>query len=209
MTFRVVLADDHPLALAGLADALARTPDFEVVGRADNGINAIALVKKLAPDCAVLDLTMPGATGLEVVLECRRRAVETRFIVVTGTGSPALLQELQNAGVQGLFLKTAPLDDIIDGIRRVARGDTALSDQARDILESADDGTNLTTREMQVLQAIARGQTNQAASEALGISPKTIDTHRTNLMRKLGVRSTASLLVRAMRDGLIDLSDID
>ncbi len=209
MTTRVVLADDHPLALAGLADALSRSEGFEIVGRADNGINAIALIKRLNPDCAVLDLTMPGATGLEVVLECRRWSVETRFVVVTGTGSPALLQELQSAGVQGLFLKNAPIDEIIDGIRKVAGGATAMSEQAGRILNAAEDGNSLTARELQVLQAIARGQTNQAASEALGISPKTIDTHRTNLMRKLGVRSTASLLVRAMRDGLIDLSDID
>jgi DNA-binding NarL/FixJ family response regulator len=76
-------------------------------------------------------------------------------------------------------------------------------------LDAADDSDSLTARELEVLQAIARGMTNQAASEALGISVKTIDTHRTNLMRKLGVRSTATLLVRAMRDGLIDVSDLD
>ena len=209
MTTRVVLADDHPLALAGLADALSATAAFEVVGRADNGINAIALIKRLKPDCAVLDLTMPGATGLEVLLEARRWSPDTRFVVVTGTGSAALLQELQGAGVHGLFLKNAPVDEIVTGIQTVAAGDTAMSAQARDILNAAEDANSLTARELQVLQAIARGQTNQAASEALGISPKTIDTHRTNLMRKLGVRSTASLLVRAMRDGLIDLSDID
>lgn len=209
MTFRIVLADDHPLALAGLAEVLAATPEVEIVGRADNGINAIAQIKKLKPDCAVLDLSMPGATGLEVILESRRWSVDTKFVVVTGTTATGLLQEIHRAGVQGLFLKSAPVDEIVAGILTVADGGTGMSQSVRDILDMADDSTALTARELQVLQAIARGQTNQAASEALGISPKTIDTHRTNLMRKLGVRSTASLLVRAMRDGLIDVSDID
>ena len=109
----------------------------------------------------------------------------------------------------GLFLKSAPLDELCDGIEQVAQGDSVLSPAVQEVLQAADSAQTLTNRELQVLQAIARGQTNQAASEALGISSKTIDTHRTNLMRKLGVHSTASLLVRAMRDGLIDLSDID
>ena len=102
-----------------------------------------------------------------------------------------------------------PVEAICDGILSVAAGQTVISQAAQAILQSAEGANNLTARELQVLQAIARGMTNQAASEALGISSKTIDSHRTNLMRKLGVRSTASLLVRAMRDGLIDVSDID
>lgn len=209
MTTRVFLADDHPLTLAGLTDVLGQIPEVEVVGTANNGIRAIALIKSLKPDCAILDLSMPGATGLEVVLEARRWSVETRFVVVTGTGTPNVLQEIVRADVEGIMLKNAPVEDICEGVLKVAQGQRFISDQAQAILDSAEDTSKLTARELEVLQAIARGQTNQAASEALGISSKTIDTHRTNLMRKLGVRSTASLLVRAMRDGLIDLSDID
>ena len=209
MSTRVVIADDHPLTLAGLADALSQRPEFEVVGCAANGITAIALIKTLSPDCAVLDLAMPGANGLEVALEARRWSAATRYVVITGTGTPNVLQELSRAGVEGIFLKNAPIDDICDGILDVVGGQTVVSAQAQKILDAAEDATGLTARELEVLQAIARGLTNQAASGALGISVKTIDTHRTNLMRKLGVRSTASLLVRAMRDGLIDVSDID
>lgn len=204
----LVLADDHPLTLSGLEQALGARGGVEIVGRAENGIRAIALIRKLAPVCAVLDLTMPGATGLEVILECRRWSVPTRFVVVTGTGTPGVLQELCRAGVQGIFLKSTPIEDLCDGILTVVRGGAVISPAATKILEAAEEGSSLTKRELQVLQAIARGQTNQAASEALGISAKTIETHRANLMRKLGVRSTASLLVRAMRDGLIDVSDI-
>lgn len=209
MTIRVVLADDHPLSLAGLEQMLSPHEGIEIVGRASDGIHAIALIKRLAPDCAVLDLSMPGATGLEVIIEARRWSADTRFIVITGTATPNVLQEIQRADVQGIFLKNAPLDTICSGIIDVAGGKTVVSAQAQKILDSANQDLNLTSRELQVLQAIARGMTNATASDALGISVKTIDTHRTNLMRKLGVRSTASLLVRAMRDGLIDLSDID
>ncbi len=196
------------MALSGLEQALSAGGQFDIVGRAENGIRALALIRKLQPVCAVLDLSMPGATGLEVILEARRWSVATRFVVVTGTGSPSVLQELQRAGVQGIFLKSTPTDEICDGILAVAAGREAISKAVRKALEQAQDAKSLTTRELQVLQAIARGQTNQTASQALGISAKTIETHRANLMRKLGVRSTASLLVRAMRDGLIDVSDI-
>ncbi|MCF6234225.1 MAG: response regulator transcription factor [Rhodobacteraceae bacterium] len=205
---RIVLADDHPLSLAGLEEALNARGGVKVVGRATNGIDALSMIKRLSPDCAVLDLSMPGATGLEVILEARRWSVPSRFVVVTGTGTPQVLQELKNAEVSGVFLKSTPVDEICAGILKVAAGGTAVSPAVRKILEAVEQANNLTTRELQVLQAIARGLTNRAASQALGISIKTIDTHRTNLMRKLGVRSTASLLVRAMRDGLIDVSDI-
>jgi len=208
MSTRVVLADDHPLTLSGLADALSEK-GIDVAGRAQNGIRAISMIRRLQPDVAVLDLTMPGATGLEVVLELRRWSVPTRFVVVTGTGTPKVLQEIERAEVQGIFLKNAPVEAICEGILAVAAGQKVISPAAQKILDDAAEADKLTARELQVLQAIARGLTNQAASEALGISSKTIDTHRTNLMRKLGVRSTASLLVRAMRDGLIDVSDID
>ncbi len=204
----VILADDHPLSLAGLADALVARGGFDVIGRAGNGIAALSLIKKLSPDCAVLDLSMPGATGLEVILEARRWGVSTRFVVVTGAGTAQVLQELSRAGVPGIFLKSAPVDEICDGIVEVANGGQAISQAVGEILENSDQANTLTTRELQVLQAVARGMTNREASRALGISVKTIDTHRTNLMRKLGVRSTASLLVRAVRDGLIDVSDI-
>lgn len=208
MVTRIVIADDHPLSLAGLNAALVARDDVEVVGRATNGIDAIAMIRKLDPDCAVLDLTMPGATGLEVILELRRWGVKTHFAVVTGAGTPQVMAELVRAEVPGIFLKNLSVDDLCDGILRVAAGETVIGDAVNDLLDAAEDNQSLTTREIQVLQAIARGMTNQAASDALGISAKTIETHRTNLMRKLGVRSTASLLVRAMRDGLIDVSDI-
>lgn len=206
---RLLLADDHPLSLAGLSDALAARPGVEIVARVSNGIEAIARIKTLAPDCAVLDLTMPGATGLEVVLEARRWSPGTRFAVVTGSRAANVLSELHGAGVEGLFLKSTEVDTLCDGILAVAGGACVISDPVRDLLETVEGASGLTGREIEVLQAVARGLTNQQASAALGISAKTIDTHRTNLMRKLGVRSTASLLVRAMRDGLIDVSDLD
>ena len=209
MTARIILADDHPLSLNGLAQVLHDLPAVEVAGCVDNGIRAIAMIKTLQPDCAVLDLTMPGATGLEVVLEARRWSPETRFVVVTGVNTPAVLRELVRADVHGIFLKTADAGQICDGILRVLAGERVLSADVQKALETAEETGTLTARELQVLQAIARGMTNQAESDALGVSPKTVDTHRTNLMRKLGVRSTASLIVRAMRDGLIDVADID
>jgi DNA-binding NarL/FixJ family response regulator len=208
MSIRVVIADDHPLSLAGLAAAL-ESDGLRVVGRASNGIAAIAQIKAQQPECAVLDLSMPGASGLDVLIEARRWSPGTRIVVLTGLSAAETLREVADAGAEAIFLKSAPVEAITDAVRRVARGETLHGEAVRHILDRSDDAQKLTARERQVLTAIARGLTNQGASEVLGISAKTVDTHRTNLMRKLGVNSTATLLVRAMRDGLIDLSDTE
>ncbi|MFK7752816.1 MAG: response regulator [Sedimentitalea sp.] len=207
MKKRILLADDHAFLLAGMFQVISSHPELEVVAQASDGIQAISLIKQHRPDCAVLDQAMPGATGLEVVFEARRWVPETRFVIVTGTARASLLDEIRRAGVHGVFLKSAPAAEVCAGVHAVAMGGEALSEAAQKLLDQAEQNQALTARELEVLQAIARGLSNTGASQALGVSAKTIDSHRTNLMRKLGVNSTASLLVRAMRDGLIDVTD--
>jgi DNA-binding NarL/FixJ family response regulator len=203
----VVLADDHAFLLAGMEQALDNVPGLSVVAKASDGIEAIAQIKTLKPDCAVLDHTMPGATGLEVLIEGRRWSPETRFVVVTGSGLPTILREIVEVGVEGLMLKSAPPEEICRVVRDVAYGGMCISEDVRALLDQAGQAEALTDREREVLHSIARGLSNAKTSDVLGISPKTVDSHRTSLMRKLGVNSTAALLVRAMRDGLIDVSD--
>lgn len=203
----VLLADDHAFLMAGMKQALDAVPGLEVVANASDGIQAIALIKKERPDCAVLDHTMPGATGLEVLIESRRWSPQTRFVVVTGSGLPSVLREIHDVGVEGLMLKTSSPEEVCRVVRDVAYGGVHIADDVLRLLDEAGQGVTLTDREREVLRAVARGMSNVKASEALGISAKTVDSHRTSLMRKLGVNSTAALLVRAMRDGLIDVTD--
>jgi len=202
---RIVIADDHAFSAAGLASALAAETGVEVVGTASNGIEAIAMVKALGPDCAVLDLTMPGANGLEVFLEAKRWSAATRFVVITGNYLPGVFRELAEAGVDGVFMKNEAPEELVAGILAVARGERRISAGVEAALEAAAERAKLTARELEILHGVARGLSNNQMAERFAISAKTIDSHRTSLMRKLGVHSTAALLVRAMRLGLIDV----
>ena len=203
MPATIVIADDHALIASGLRATLESRPGLVIAGIAANGIEAIALIKKHRPDCAVLDMSMPGASGLEVMLESKRWSPNTRCVVVTGNPAPALFDRLIESGVDGIFLKSSDPDRICDGILTVINGGRAITPEVRALLNKKADAPDLTSRELEVLQGIARGYSNGRIAEVLGVSPKTVDSHRTSLMRKMGVRTVATLLVSAMRKGLI------
>lgn len=188
----------------GLASALATLEDVDIVASATNGIDAIVEIRKTTPDCAILDYNMPGANGLEVFLEARRWSPETRFIVLTASTTPEIIDTLVRNGIHGVSLKDASETEVVDLVRKVLRGATVIGASAARLLAIPPGAIPLTERELAVLQAIARGHTNASAAESMGISPKTIDSHRTSLMRKFSVSSTASLLVAAVRAGLVD-----
>lgn len=191
----------------GLAKALTAL-EVDIVGSASNGIEAIVEIRKTTPDCAILDYNMPGANGLEVFLESRRWSPKTRFVLLTGSTTPETLETIVQNGIHGVCLKDASETEVIDMVRRVLAGHNVVSPGAARMIETASRSVPLTDRELAVLQAIARGHTNASAAESLGISPKTIDSHRTSLLRKFSVSSTASLLVAAVRAGLVDPSSI-
>jgi DNA-binding NarL/FixJ family response regulator len=199
----IVIADDHAFTASGMVTALEKDGRCKVLGTASNGIEAIAMIKKHAPDCAVLDLAMPGANGIEVMLECRRWSPGTRIAVLTGSNSPSIFQELQKAGVNGIFIKNSPPEDTCQGIYDVALGKQIFGAGVEKLLDAAAQSEKMTPRELEVLIGLSKGLTNQGIAERLGVSPKTVDSHRTTLMRKMGVNSVATLLVKAMRDGLI------
>lgn len=199
-----MIADDHRFVSWGLASALAAIEDADIVASAINGIDAIVEIRKTTPDCAILDYNMPGANGLEVFLEARRWSPETRFIVLTGSTTAETVDTLVKNGIHGVALKDASETEVVDMVRKVLGGATVIGASAARLMATPPSTIPLTERELAVLQAIARGHTNASAAESLGISPKTIDSHRTSLMRKFSVSSTASLLVAAVRAGLVD-----
>jgi DNA-binding NarL/FixJ family response regulator len=151
---------------------------------------------------------MPGANGLEVFLESRRWSPQTRFVLLTGSTTPQTLNTLVENGIHGIALKDSTQDEVVDIVRLVCAGKTVIGSSAQRLMRAAAGTVPLTDRELSVLQALARGHTNASAAHSLGISPKTVDTHRTSLMRKFAVSSTASLLVAAVRAGLVDPSSI-
>jgi DNA-binding NarL/FixJ family response regulator len=196
----VLIADDHAVSSVGLQQLLAAQPGVVVLDPVSNGLDAVAAARLSQPDVAVLDYAMPGLNGMETMLEIRRWSPDTRVVILTGSRSNVLMSSLLAAGVDGLLLKSTPPSDIVASILAVSRGQRVIGPEIE--TDSADEV--MTPREHQVLACIAEGLTNPGMAERLSISVKTVESHRASLMRKLGVNSTASLLVRAMRDGLID-----
>ncbi|SFR15726.1 response regulator [Poseidonocella sedimentorum] len=199
----MLIADDHAFTLEGMQQKLARDARFEVVAVASGGVDAIRLARKHRPDLAVLDYVMPDATGLEVLLEIRRWSPQTRVVILTGQLDAAIAPPLIDAGASGLLTKGADPAHVCDALAVVARGGAVFDPPFDAPPEPA--AIQLTPREREVLLRIARGMSNPRIAEDLALSPKTVESHRSSLMRKLDVNSTATLMLRAAKAGLIEI----
>ncbi len=177
---------------------------FSIDGVATDGLEAIALVKSFQPNLLILDFAMPHATGVEIIEEARRWSPSTKIAVLTGMNSRGILQHIFESGVEGIFLKSSENPDLASDFIAICEGEMRIDPAATGVVGTNPQSNALTGRERQILFSIARGETNAAIANRLGISANTVDKHRTNIMRKMGVHSTAALIARAFRDGLFD-----
>lgn len=200
-----IVADDHSMIRQGLRQILVGA-GLEVVGEAENGLEAIAMVRSHQPSLLTLDIAMPYARGIEVFYEVRRWSPDTKVLVFSGLTAVSLLSDLVETGVDGLFLKRDELASLADAIPVVLSGQQVFGTGVVELLETAPKDTQLTMREQQILSLITQGLQNREVAERLGVSAKTIDNHRTNLMRKINAHSVAELLSFAMREGYFDAS---
>ncbi len=198
-----VIADDHALIRQGIRQML-NSAGVEVVAEAADGLEAIAMVRRHQPTLLSLDIAMPYARGIEVFGEVRRWSPETRTIVFSGMTSSALIGELASAGADAIFLKNMDLNAFSDAIPKVLRGEQVLGPGVADLVEAFQSTAELTARERQVLSLLAQGLNNRDVAGRLGVSAKTVDHHRSNLMRKIDVHSVTELMAYAMREGLLD-----
>jgi DNA-binding NarL/FixJ family response regulator len=214
MTVRVLLADDHPIVRAGLQVVLAANPNLHLVGETGDGLDVMPMVARLKPDVLVLDLMMPGLGGLEIADRVRRNAPETRVIILSMHDNEAYVVAALQAGALGYVLKKSASGELIRAIEDALEGrqylSPALSQEAlndyREQLDqshNADPQKNLTPRERQVFHLVVEGLTNRQIGRRLKISPRTAEMHRANLMRKLGVQTTADLIRYALRIGIL------
>ncbi|KRT70006.1 MAG: two component LuxR family transcriptional regulator [candidate division NC10 bacterium CSP1-5] len=208
MSGQVLIADDHPLIRQGLRTLLEQH-GFTVIGEAADGREATQLAQELEPDVAVLDLAMPLLNGLDAAREITRASRRTKTIVVTvHTADQYVLAALQ-AGVRGYVLKSQAIAELVQAIQEVMRGGRYLSPGISEAVVQAYlaktdlPADPLTPREREVLQLIAEGKTTKDIAGLLGLSVKTIESHRTRLMEKLDIRQTAGLVRYAIRRGLI------
>jgi two-component system, NarL family, response regulator NreC len=211
---RIVLADDHTIMRHGLRLVLERQPDFMVVGEANNGREAIDIVVRENPDVAVMDIAMPLLNGIEAAKRIAEERVKTAVVILSMHSDESYILKALRAGARGYLLKDSAEIDLIQAIRAVSAGKAFFSPAVSSVL--ADDYLRqiqqqgvedpyelLTARERELLQLIVELKSTKDIAGLLGISPRTIDTHRGNLMQKLNVHSIPELILYAMRKGLI------
>lgn len=206
MPVRLILADDHVLVRQGLK-SLLESEGFIVVAEAADGREAVRLVRTENPDVAVLDISMPHVNGLSAALELCRTAPHLRVIVLTQHDEQQYVSEALRCGVRGYVLKNQAARDLVQAIRSVCRGEVYLSPGVAGAIAAAygaprPDAAPLSVRERQVLQLIAEGDSTKKIAARLGISAKTVESHRTKLMQKLAIHDTASLVRYAIRRGI-------
>lgn len=211
---RVLLADDHKLVRAGIRSLLARLPDVEVIAEASDGREAIRFVEKNEPQIVLMDLAMPELNGLEATQHLTRTFPKVRVIILSIYADEEHVYQALCAGAAGYLLKGAATEELELAIRSVARGETYLSPPVSkpvimEYIRRTNAGRNsrerLSPRQTQILKLIAEGKTTKQVALELAISVKTVETHRSALMMRVGVRDVAGLVRYAVRIGLVDL----
>lgn len=211
---RILIVDDHELVRRGLRHALQTRPDWDICGEASNGREAVALANKLVPDVVIMDLTMPELNGLEATRRIRKDLPNTEVLILTMHESEQLMHEVLRSGARGFVLKSDAGNVIFDAVECLSKHKGYFTSKASEVLVKAYltpeeqmatvvAPESLTAREREIAQLIAEGASTKEIASILGISVKTADTHRANLMRKLDVHSVSEIVRYAIRNKMI------
>ena len=212
--YEIVIAEDHTILREGLRALLSSHPDFEVVGEAEDGREAIRRVEKLMPDLVLMDLSMPRMNGLEAIKEIKKRSPEIKIIALTVHKTEEYILATLQAGADGYALKDSTHSELVMAIEHVLEGNRYLSPdisgkviegylEGRKTLKATSAWDTLTQREREILKLIAEGYKNREVADYLCISLKTVEKHRANLMKKLDLHNTAALTACAIEKGLV------
>lgn len=211
----VLIADDYEIVRFGISTYLSSADDIEIVGEASTGEECIELVKQKHPDICLLDIDMPGKDGIETARIIRDLEQDTKILILSMYISKEILSNALEADVNGYLLKNTEKADLLHGIRAIMRGQQVFSDPISDLIKESflnrdqqitdNKSHEVTAREQEILQLIVDGLTSKQIAEKLYISPRTVDTHRANMMEKLDLNNIAELVRYAIQNGLVSL----
>jgi two-component system response regulator NreC len=212
---KVLIADDHTILRQGIKALLDNQAEIEVIGEAKDGREALTLIERLLPDVILMDIAMPGLNGLEATRRIKKKFPKIKVLVLTMYTNEEYVFQILNAGANGYLVKETAFQDLISAIRAVYRDEAFMSpsiskkvinrytQRVRETNNTT--GDILTTREREILQLIAEGSSSKKIAEALFISPKTVETHRTHIMDKLNIHNRTNLVKYAIRTGIVDI----
>ncbi|WP_440999668.1 response regulator [Fodinibius sp. SL11] len=211
----VLIADDHEIVRFGISTYLSSAKDIEIVGEASTGEECIKLFQETHPDICILDIDMPGKNGIETAKEIRELEEDTKILILSMHINKNILREALEVNVNGYLLKNTEKADLLHGIRAIVKGQQVFSDPISDLMKESflrknNQGGNydhqqITDREQEILQLIVDGLTSKQIAEKLYISPRTVDTHRANLMEKLELNNIAELVRYAIQNDLVSI----
>jgi DNA-binding NarL/FixJ family response regulator len=210
---KILIADDHPYVREGLLSMLKRERDFTVVGEAGNGVEAVNKVKELSPDVILMDLRMPEMDGVEAMNQIREIKPDTKFVILTTYSDDDYIFRGIEAGARAYLLKDAPREELFKAIRAVHRGESLIQpvvaskvlDRLTELSRRSPSSEELSDRELEVLQLMAKGAANKEIGAALHISQSTVKTHISSIFQKMGVNDRTSAVTEALKKGIINL----
>lgn len=215
MVHSIVIADDHDIIREGIKNILRRASEFEVVGEARDGEEALEMVASLKPEILLLDITMPKKSGLEILSQIRRLSRNTKVVIISVHKADAYVHRALKEGVKGYLNKENAADDLLPALRKIIAGQAYLgSEISTYLIEKAAKGSAelskeslLSEREEDVLRLVAEGKTAKEIAEVLFISPRTVENYKNNMLKKLGVHKTSDLIKFAIKNKIVDIEE--
>jgi two-component system response regulator NreC len=211
-TLRILVADDHDIIRQGTCAVLERQPGWEICGLATTGREAVAQASQLKPDVVVMDISMPELNGLDAAAQIKRELPETEIVLLSAHQSDEVIRTAFKAGAKSFIFKTEDHQLLVESVQALARHELFVTPKVSEVLFSdvtnpnqVEPGERLSTREREIVQLVAEGKTNREVGETLGITTRTAENHRANIMRKLGEDSVAGLVLYAIRNKLIEV----
>lgn len=215
MAHSILIADDHDIIREGIKNILRKAPEFEVVGEARDGEEALEKIASLKPEILLLDITMPKKSGLEILAQIRRLSRNTKVVIISVHKADAYVHRALKEGVKGYLNKENAADDLLPALRKITAGQVYLSSEVSSyLIEKAAKGSAelskeslLSEREEDVLRLVAEGKTAKEIAEILFISPRTVENYKNNMLKKLGLHKTSDLIRFAIKNKIVDIEE--